>query len=126
MARVGPDMDDWQDTWHSLHRVLGHKWAVHVLRALAAGDHGFSALEDRLGVRSKALSERLSDLECVGLVERTVTATSPPRTSYSLTEDGEEFVGVLRELETLTDVVPCDCEDNCETFSVADPPVCEC
>jgi DNA-binding HxlR family transcriptional regulator len=119
-------MDDWQETWHHVHRVLGHKWALHVLRALADGDHGFNELKDELGVRSKPLSARLSDLRCVGLVKRSVTATTPPRTTYRLTDDGAEFVDVLVNLEEMADVVPCGCDDDCETLSIADPPVCEC
>lgn len=127
------------------------KWAVHASRALADGEHGFNELEDRLGVRSEALFERLRDLRCVGLVERSVTASAPPETSYRLTETGEEFVAVLLDLEALTGVVACDCNDkerskpgdrardsvsdcdctaksdnDCESMAVGDPAVCEC
>ena len=126
VERVPADMNDWQETWHHVHSVLGRKWAFHVLRALDEGDHGFNELKERLGVRSKPLSARLSDLRCVGLVEREVVATTPPATTYRLTDDGEEFVAALRRIEEMTDVVSCGCDDDCETLSVADPPVCEC
>ncbi|MFC3476220.1 winged helix-turn-helix transcriptional regulator [Halobacterium litoreum] len=126
VERDPSDMDDWQETWHRVHDVLGHKWAFHVLRALADGDRGFNGLKDDLRVRSKALSARLSDLRCAGLVEREVEATTPPRTTYRLTEEGAEFVGALLRIEEMADVVPCGCGDDCETLSVADPPTCEC
>jgi len=61
-------MDDWRETWHGLHDVLGGKWAFHVLRALDEEPQGFNALGDALGVRPKTLSARLSELRCRGFV----------------------------------------------------------
>ena len=119
-------MNDWQETWHHVHAVLGRKWAFHVLRALSDGEHGFNELKRRLGVTAKPLSERLSELRCVGLVERDVTPNTPPESHYRLTADGERFVSALLRVEELVDVVACDCEDDCESFAVGDPPTCEC
>jgi DNA-binding HxlR family transcriptional regulator len=104
-------MDDWRETWHGLHDVLGGKWAFHVLRALDEEPQGFNALGDALGVRPKTLSARLSELRCRGFVDREVHPTTPPTTTYRLTARGEEFVSYLRAMEEL--VEPCDCADPC-------------
>lgn len=113
--------DGWQRTWHHLRDALGGKWAFHVLRALWERDHGFNELKRRLrGVTAKTLSRRLSELECAGLVDRRVEATSPPASRYSLTDDGREFVALLRRMEELVDVVDCACRDDCSTLVVGE------
>jgi DNA-binding HxlR family transcriptional regulator len=110
---------EWRELWDGLNRALGRKWGVHVLRVLAADPMGFNELRRTLdGPTAKTLSERLTELECVGLVDRRVEATSPPSTRYELTPAGERFVGVLGELEREVEVVECGCEDDCEMISV--------
>lgn len=80
---------------------------------------GFNALRRALdGPTAKTLSERLTELRCVGLVDRHVEATSPPSTRYALTPAGERFVGVLAELEREVEVVDCACAEDCEMISV--------
>jgi len=99
---------DWQRTWHAVRDVLGSKWAFHVVRALTVGDAGFNELQRRLdGVTAKVLSERLQELRCLGFVTRTVHATSPPTTTYSLTNSGEELASILGDVESLVAVVEC-------------------
>lgn len=111
----------WRELWDGLHRALGRKWGVHVLRLLATEPLGFNELRRRLdGPTAKTLSERLTELRCVGLVDRHVEATSPPSTRYELTPAGERFVGVLGELEEEVEVVECSCEPDCEMIT-ADP-----
>jgi DNA-binding HxlR family transcriptional regulator len=104
-------MDDWRETWHGLHEVLGGKWAFHVLRALSEEPRGFNALSRDLGVRSKTLSKRLTELRCRGFLDREVHPTTPPTTTYRLTPKGEAFVSHLRAMEQL--VEPCDCAESC-------------
>lgn len=109
---------DWRDIWDGLNRALGRKWGVHVLRLLAAEPLGFNDLRRRLdGPTAKTLSERLTELRCVGLVDRHVEATSPPSTRYQLTPAGERFVGALAELEDQVELFECGCEDDCEVIS---------
>ena len=50
------------------------------------------------------LSQRLKELRCHGLVERMVADTTPPTTTYSLTEQGTEIATRLRELEPLVEL----------------------
>lgn len=110
---------DWRALWHGVNRAIGRKWSVHVLRLLDEQATGFNELQRALdGPTAKTLSERLSELQCAGLVSRHVEATSPPSTRYELTEAGERFVAVLRSLERVVEVVDCGCADGCELITV--------
>ncbi|WP_224269549.1 winged helix-turn-helix transcriptional regulator [Haloprofundus salinisoli] len=111
--------EDWQTLWHRLHETLGGKWAFHVLRLLSERDAGFNEMRRELdGVTAKTLSKRLGELRCHGLVSRSVEATSPPRTRYALTPEGERFVSVLRDVESLVSVADCGCGRECEVLTV--------
>lgn len=104
--------DDWRRTWHAVRDVLGSKWAFHVVRALAEEPRGFNDLERELeGVTSKTLSERLRELRCLGFVDKEVHATSPPTTTYRLTDHGEELADLMVEVESLVAVVECPDRD---------------
>lgn len=113
---------NWQATWHSLHALLGAKWTSHVLRLLTDGDRGFNEMKVELdGITATMLSRRLSELECHGLVDRSVAATSPPTTTYRLTDRGTAVAERLRALEDVVQVETCDtaadgCDDvtNCQ------------
>ena len=119
--------DDWQRTWHAVRDVLGSKWAFHVVRALAESERGFNDLERELdGVTAKTLSERLRELRCLGFVEKEVHATSPPTTTYRLTDHGEELAAVLADVESLVEVVECP-EGDCPVSDATAPGcACEC
>jgi DNA-binding HxlR family transcriptional regulator len=98
-------------TWHAVTDLLGAKWACHVVRLLAADQRGFNELRRDLGVTAKTLSARLSELRCLGFVEREVHPTSPPTTTYRLTGDGRALAAVMGDVEDIVDVVPCpDCD----------------
>ena len=97
--------EQWQAKWHGLQDILGPKWTLHILRLLSEGSHGFNAVQDELsGLTAPMLSKRLKELRCHGLVERTVTETSPPTTTYALTEQGAQIATHLRQLESLVEL----------------------
>lgn len=93
---------EWQRTWHGLFDILGCKWTFHIIRLLSIDAHGFNEMERRLcGITSTMLSRRLKQLEAEGIVRKEVAETSPPSTSYDLTEVGEELSRILQEIEEL-------------------------
>ena len=97
--------EQWQAKWHGLQDILGPKWTMHILRLLSDGSHGFNAIQSELtGLTAPMLSQRLKELRCHGLVERTVAETSPPTTTYSLTDHGAQIATHLRELEPLVEL----------------------
>ncbi|WP_435359432.1 winged helix-turn-helix transcriptional regulator [Haloarchaeobius sp. DFWS5] len=123
-----------QELWHGLRSVVGSKWAMHVVAALADEEHGFNELRREVGdVTAKTLSARLAELRCLGFVEKEVHATTPPTTSYRLTEYGHRLADVLADLESLVRVMDCtdtNCpDDDCPVeycVTPADPAYCDC
>ena len=84
--------------------LIGDKWAVLVITTLADGSRRYNALRRELdGVSQKMLTQTLRDLECNGLVERTVYPDTPPRVEYGLTSLGETLVEALTVLRDWAD-----------------------
>jgi DNA-binding HxlR family transcriptional regulator len=123
-------VEDWRRTWHAVRDVLGSKWAFHVVRALADAEQGFNDLQRDLdGVTAKTLSERLRELRCLGFVAKEVHATSPPTTTYRLTDHGRDLADVMAEVESLVSVVECpdgDCAVASEGGESAAKCACDC
>lgn len=93
---------DWQRTWHELWEILGCKWTFHVIRVLSSKPHGFNEMERRIdGMTATMLSRRLGQLEDEGIIEKSTELTSPPSSTYRLSETGEELARLLREIEAL-------------------------
>jgi DNA-binding HxlR family transcriptional regulator len=68
---------------------IAHKWSILILTFLCEEPKRFNALKRRLdGITQKALTESLRRLERNGLIERTVTVTSPIAVEYSITPLG--------------------------------------
>jgi DNA-binding HxlR family transcriptional regulator len=84
--------------------LIADKWAVLVITTLAAGPRRYNALRRELeGVSQKMLTQTLRDLECNGLVERTVYPDTPPRVEYGLTPLGRTLVDALLVLRDWTE-----------------------
>jgi len=71
-------------------RTVFSKWSIDILAFLFTGQAArFQEIKKALGrISSRVLSLKLSRLERLGLVERTVFATRPPRVQYALTPRG--------------------------------------
>src|SRR2546426_10174047 len=71
-------------------RTVFSKWSIDILAFLFTGRAArFQEIKKALGpISSRVLSLKLSRLERLGLVERTVFATRPPRVQYALTPRG--------------------------------------
>jgi DNA-binding HxlR family transcriptional regulator len=102
--------DERGQRWHGLRELLGAKWTLHVLDALATDPRGFNDLQRAVdGMTATMLSRRLEELVCHGLVDRHVADTVPPTTTYRLTPQGREALTHLDDLAGLFD--PADCAD---------------
>jgi DNA-binding HxlR family transcriptional regulator len=63
---------------------------------------GFNEMQRRLdGITATMLSRRLDQLEAEGIVKKSTGPTSPPASTYRLTETGRELAEILREIEKL-------------------------
>lgn len=95
-----------KSAYSQLEDVVGCKWSVSVLRAVSDGISRPGALERYVqGISTKVLSERLRKLTTYGLLAKHVYAEVPPRTEYSLTQNGRKLVGIIDQLKFLNDEI---------------------
>lgn len=81
-------------------RILGGKWKGSILWHLKDGPVRFNDLARQLGGASKKMvSQRLQEMEGMGLVKRTVLSDRPIAVTYEMTEFGKTALGVLETLK---------------------------
>jgi DNA-binding HxlR family transcriptional regulator len=85
-----------------LEDVIGCRWTISVLSAVAKGVRRPGALERHIeGISTKVLSDRLRHFTRAGLFERVQFPEVPPRVEYRLTDFGKKFMRLLKEVEKL-------------------------
>ena len=85
-----------------LEDVIGCRWTITVLRAVAGGVHRPGALERHIdGISTKVLGDRLRRFTRAGIFERVQFPEIPPHVEYRLTTFGTKFLGLLKEVEKL-------------------------
>lgn len=85
-----------------LEDVIGCRWTISVLRAVANGVRRPGALERHIdGISAKVLSDRLKHFTRAGIFERIVYPEIPPRVEYRLTEFGKKFLRLIKAVEKL-------------------------
>lgn len=90
--------DDACGTAHGLE-LIGERWALLVLRELMLGPRRFSDLKaDLPGISANVLSQRLSELEARGLVERRRLPQPANVQVYDATEWGREAEPIVQAL----------------------------
>lgn len=91
-----------QSVYRQLEEVVGCKWSVAVLKAVADNISRPGKLERYIeGISKKVLSERLRKLTAYGLLHKQAFAEVPPRTEYTLTENGAKLVKIIDQINTL-------------------------
>lgn len=79
--------------------IIGRRWNGAIIRALLAGETRFSSIASAIpGLSDRLLSQRLKELEAEGIVERTVTPSTPVCIQYRLTERGAALLPVLESV----------------------------
>src|ERR687891_2099596 len=77
-------------------RIIGKRWTVLIIREILRGHTQFNRfLENIEGITPKVLTERLRELEHLGIVKREIVSEFPIRVEYSLTDTGKGFEPVL-------------------------------
>jgi len=95
--------------YRQLEDVVGCKWSVAVLNAIADDITRPGELERHVaGISKKVLSERLRKLTAYGLLQKQVYAEVPPRTEYSLTLNGQKLIRIIDQIKTLDDQIKSD------------------
>jgi DNA-binding HxlR family transcriptional regulator len=79
-------------------KLLGKRWNAVVLGHLSHGPAGFRDLSRAIGISPSMLSDRLTELCDVGLVERTVQEGPPLGVFYALTDRGRALMPALEQI----------------------------
>ena len=81
-------------------RIIGGKWKGSILWHLQDGPVRFNDLARQLGGASKKMvTQRLREMEEIGLVERKVLSTRPVAVAYQITEFGRSSLSILEQLK---------------------------
>jgi DNA-binding HxlR family transcriptional regulator len=77
-------------------KIIGKKWTILIVREMLRGTKQFNRfLENIEGVTPKVLTERLRELQRLGIVKRRIVSEYPVRVEYEMTDLGKEFEPVL-------------------------------
>lgn len=77
-------------------RIIGKRWTVLIIREILRGNTQFNRfMENIQGISPKVLTERLRELEQLGIIRRRIVSEYPVRVEYSLTDMGKGFEPVL-------------------------------
>src|SRR3712207_6688688 len=77
-------------------KIIGKKWTVLIVREMLRGTKQFNRfLESIEGITPKVLTERLRELQKLGIVKRRIVSEYPIRVEYEMTDLGKEFEPVL-------------------------------
>ena len=77
-------------------KIIGKKWAVLIIREMFRGTTQFNRfLKNIEGITPKVLTERLRELEKLGIVKRRIVSEYPIKVEYGLTDLGKAFEPVL-------------------------------
>lgn len=84
-------------------QIIGGKWKGSILWQLKDGPLRFNELTRRLdGASKKVITDRLREMEELGLIKRKVESTKPIAVSYSITRFGRSAMGILEKLRDWT------------------------
>ena len=79
--------------------LLTGRWKINVLWAIYNGVNRYGLIRKRIpGISEKMLSQRLKELEEIGLIIRKDFKKIPPHVEYSLTKVGQELIPVFVKL----------------------------
>ncbi len=78
--------------FHRAVELIGRRWTGAIIRVLLPGPRRFNELLAAIpGISDRLLTERLRELEAVGIIRRDVLPESPVRVQYELTCRGREL-----------------------------------
>ena len=77
--------------------VIFGKWKLMIVYQIGTGQNRFSSIKKNLPDCSEAiLAKQLRELEADGIIRRIDFFEMPPHVEYSLTEYGENLMGIVR------------------------------
>lgn len=80
--------------------ILGKKWTGKIIRVLLGGPKRFKEMKEQLPEMSdKILTDRMKELEILGIVKRNVYPELPVRIEYELTPKGRDLQPVIESIQ---------------------------
>jgi DNA-binding HxlR family transcriptional regulator len=80
--------------------IIGKKWTGLIVRVLMDGPKRFRDLKDQIpNVSDKMLTDRMKELERLGIVIRRVYPETPVLIEYELTEKGKALEEVIEAIQ---------------------------
>lgn len=80
--------------------VIGGKWRLRIIIALAEGNSRFNEIQRKLnGISAKVLSNELREMETNGLIKRNVYTDTPVVVEYVLTDYSKTLDDVIMALK---------------------------
>ena len=77
-------------------RIIGKRWTILIIREMLRGHTQFNRFMENIeGISPKILTERLRELERLGIVRRRIVSEYPVKIEYSLSDLGKGFEPVL-------------------------------
>ena len=86
--------------YESAIELLGKKWTGLIIRVLLGGPKRFKELKEQIPEMSdKMLTDRMKELESLGILKRTVYPEMPVRIEYELTDRGADQEQVILSIQ---------------------------
>lgn len=86
--------------YESAIELLGKKWTGLIIRVLLGGPKRFKELKEQIPEMSdKMLTDRMKELESLGILKRTVYPEMPVRIEYELTDRGADLEQVILSIQ---------------------------
>jgi DNA-binding HxlR family transcriptional regulator len=80
--------------------LLGKKWTGLIIRVLMGGPKRFKDIKEQIpDMSDKMLTDRMKELEALGIVHRTVYPEMPVRIEYELTSKGRDLKQVIESIQ---------------------------
>ena len=76
-------------------KIIGKRWTVLTIREILRGNTQFNRFMENIGGIPKVLTERLRELERLGIIRRRIVSEYAVRVEYNLTERSKGFEPVL-------------------------------
>lgn len=83
-----------------IQKILGGKWKIEILFNISLKTMRFGELQRQIGeITQSTLTKQLRELEADGFISRNIYREIPPKVEYSLTELGQSFVPILKQMK---------------------------
>ena len=77
-------------------KIIGKRWTVLIIREILRGNTQFNRFMENIdGISPKVLTERLRELERLGVIRQRIVSDYPVKVEYSLTDLGRGFEPIL-------------------------------